>query len=65
MIATALAAGLVAASGAVSVNADPIDAQLTIDGKEMITRTKAPEGHPFSELYSGWLFREAETRALE
>ena len=65
MIATALAADLVAASGAVSVNADPIDAQLTIDGKEMITRTKAPEGHPFPEEFSGWLFREAETRALE
>lgn len=45
--------------------ADPVDDQLVIDGKEMITRAKAPEGHPFDEVYSGWLYREAETRALE
>ena len=65
MIATILVAGMVAAFGAASVKADPIDAKLAIDGKEMVTRTKAPEGHPFAEVLSGWLFREAETRALE
>ncbi|MAY62394.1 MAG: sulfur oxidation c-type cytochrome SoxA [Rhizobiales bacterium] len=31
----------------------------------MITRAKAPEGHPFEEVLSGWLYREAETRSLE
>ena len=31
----------------------------------MITRAPAPEGHPFDEVLSGWLFREAETRATE
>ena len=45
--------------------ADPVDATLSIDGEEMITRAKAPEGVPFDEVLSGWHFREAETRALE
>lgn len=65
LIASALAAGMVAVSGAAFVYADPIDEKLFIDDKEMTVRTKAPEGHPFDELYSGWLFRESETRALE
>lgn len=45
--------------------ADPVDDSLDIDGTPIITRTKAPEGHPFDEVLSGWLFREAETRATE
>ena len=45
--------------------ADPVSDKLVIDGKEMITRAPAPEGHPFKEVLSGWLFRESETRALE
>lgn len=44
---------------------DPVDDKLEIDGVEMITRAPAPEGHPFDEVLSGWLFREAETRATE
>ena len=44
---------------------DPVDEKLIIDGKEMVTRAPAPEGHPFDEVLSGWLFRETETRALE
>lgn len=44
---------------------NPVDETLSIDGKEMITRAKAPEGVPFDEVLSGWLFREVETRALE
>ncbi len=49
-----------------SAIAEPVDDQLVIDGEvEMVTRTAAPEGHPFDEVLSGWLFREAETRALE
>lgn len=46
-------------------NADPVDESLYIDDLEMITRATAPEGHPFDEVLSGWLFREAETRATE
>ena len=49
----------------VPVAADPVDDKLIIDGNEMITKAPAPEGHPFDEVLSGWLFREAETRATE
>ena len=45
--------------------ADPVDDTLEIDGVPMTTRAPAPEGHPFKEVLSGWLFREAETRATE
>ena len=45
--------------------ADPVEDKLVIDDQELITRAKAPEGHPFDEVLSGWLFREAETRAAE
>lgn len=48
-----------------SAAADPVDEKLEIDGVEMITKAPAPEGHPFDEVLSGWLFREAETRATE
>lgn len=47
------------------VQAEPTTDTLEIDGKQMITRAPAPEGHPFKEVLSGWLFREAETRATE
>lgn len=63
-----VAAAAVTATGmAVSaVWAEPVDDELVIDGeKKMVTRTKAPEGHPFDEVLSGWLYRTAETRALE
>ena len=52
-------------AGSGPVWADPVDDTLEIDGVPMTTRAKAPEGHPFDEVYSGWLFREAETRDLE
>ncbi|MFH1265473.1 MAG: PKD domain-containing protein [Planctomycetota bacterium] len=45
--------------------ADPVEDTLEIDGMPIVTRAKAPEGHPFDEVYSGWLFREAETRDAE
>lgn len=45
--------------------ADPVDDTLTIDGEKMVTRTAAPDGHPFDEVMSGWLFRSEETRMLE
>jgi L-cysteine S-thiosulfotransferase len=61
------AASAVAASGmALVASAEPVDDELVIDGEiTMVTRTKAPEGHPFDEVLSGWLYREAETRSLE
>ncbi|MGI6854938.1 sulfur oxidation c-type cytochrome SoxA [Mesorhizobium sp. 1B3] len=46
-------------------SAEPVDETLEIDGVEMITRAPSPEGHPFEEVLSGWLFREAETRATQ
>jgi len=58
--------GLVAIMGAVLVSAEPVDSTLVIDDEiEMITRTAAPEGHPFNEIISGWHYRTEETRALE
>jgi sulfur-oxidizing protein SoxA len=63
-----LAGSAIAATGlAVSlVAAEPVDEELVIDGeKKMITRAPAPEGHPFDEVLSGWLYRTPETRALE
>ncbi|MCC0036302.1 MAG: sulfur oxidation c-type cytochrome SoxA [Hoeflea sp.] len=63
-----LIAGVVMAAafaGSGPVWADPVDDTLEIDGTPIITRAKAPEGHPFDEVYSGWLFREAETRDAE
>ncbi len=61
-----LATGLLAMGGSFgTAQADPVDDKLVIDGQEMISRTKAPEGYPFDEVMSGWLFREAETRAAE
>ena len=61
----AFAAVLAAGAAIMTASADPVDDTLTIDGEEMITRAKAPEGHPFDEVLSGWLFRTVETRALE
>ncbi len=59
-ISTAMVSSLTALA-----NANPVDDKLVIDGQEMITRAPAPEGYPFDEVLSGWLFRERETRATE
>jgi sulfur-oxidizing protein SoxA len=59
----AVAVMTLAASGAVT--AGPVNEDLTIDGKKMITRAKAPKDHPFDEVLSGWLFRTVETRDLQ
>ncbi len=61
----ALAAATAVGAAIMTANADPVDDELTIDGEPMVTRTAAPEGHPFDEVLSGWLFRTPETRALE
>jgi sulfur-oxidizing protein SoxA len=63
--AAAIALAAAAVFGTGTLMADPVNETLAIDGKEMISRTKAPEGHPFDEVLSGWLFRTDETRALE
>lgn len=64
-----ITAAVIAMTGSLmmpSANADPVDEALVIDGEtEIITRAPAPEGHPFDEVLSGWLYREKETRALE
>lgn len=49
-----------------NLNADPVDQELVIDGEiNMITRAAPPEGHPLSEIISGWHYRTEETRNLE
>jgi len=45
--------------------AGPDNNTLVIDGAEMVTELKAPEGHPLDTIYSGWRFRTVETQALE
>jgi len=65
IIATGLSSAAFFGLVAIAV-ADPVDEELVIDGDiKMITKTKAPEGYPFDEVLSGWLFRTKETRALE
>jgi len=65
---TTISVGL-AVAGVLSASAiagGPVDQKLVIDGEiEMVTRTAAPEGHPFDEVISGWHYRTDETRALE
>lgn len=66
LMLAAVTAVAVTTGGALAVYAEPVDEELVIDGEiQMITRTKAPEGHPFDEVLSGWLYRAVETRALE
>src|SRR6056297_3118810 len=41
-------------------------AELVIDGEVLVTRTEAPEHMDYiSEISSGWLFRSAETQAVQ
>ena len=43
----------------------PDNDTLTIEGVEIVTEVKTPEGHPLDVIYSGWRFRKDETQALE
>ena len=63
-LALSTAAAMVLGLSALA-HADPVDDKLVIDDLEMITHAPAQEGVPFDEVRSGWLYREAETRALE
>ncbi len=66
-ILTATAATALAAIGAASaLVAGPADIPLVIEGEEMIARAPAPDYiDGVDTIYSGWLFRSEETRALE
>jgi sulfur-oxidizing protein SoxA len=39
--------------------------ELVIDDQKLITRVKAPAGSPFTEIISGWEFRNPGTRKME
>ena len=65
LLRTAAAAAAASAISLTLAYADPVNDELVIDGQKMVTRTKAPKGHPFDEVLSGWLYRTDETRALE
>ncbi|MFK7944971.1 MAG: sulfur oxidation c-type cytochrome SoxA [Paracoccaceae bacterium] len=43
----------------------PDDDKLVIEGVEIVTEVKAPEGHPLDTLYSGWRYRSDETQSLQ
>lgn len=61
--ATAVAAlGAACAFGAALADED---AELVINGEQLVTKLEAPEGNPLPEILSGWRFRTDETQALE
>lgn len=66
-LALAVAAAVAISGLAISAaSGEPVKEELVIDDVvKILTKVKAPEGHPFKELLSGWLYRTAETRALE
>ncbi len=65
IVFTLAVAGIAAAAFVSTAQSDPVDELLQIDGQDMIVVAPAPEGLPFDQITSGWLYREAETRALE
>lgn len=65
LLFTLAVAGIAAAGFVSSAQSDPVDESLQIDGQDITVVAPAPEGLPFDHIYSGWLYREAETRALE
>ncbi len=61
-------AGLLAAASIFAAGqaiAGPDNNKLMIDGKELVTDLKGPEGGPLEHIYSGWRFRASETQAFE
>lgn len=66
LVKITLTAGLASAlSLAAHAGPGPDDDKLVIDGVEIVTEIKAPEGHPLGTIYSGWRFRADETQSLQ
>lgn len=65
MIAALCAAAVVSCVTLQRASADPVNEELVVDGKKLITHTKPPAGHPLDVVRSGWLYREPDTRKLE
>jgi sulfur-oxidizing protein SoxA len=65
MIVALCAAAVVSCVTLQRAGADPVNEELTVDGKKVITHAKPPEGHPLDIVRSGWLYREPDTRKLE
>ncbi len=67
-VKTTVFAAALALAGGTAASADPVDAELVINGEiPIITEAPAPahlKGH-LDKIYSGWRFRSEETRALE
>jgi len=64
----ALASVAAAALIAGAATADPVEDTLILNGEtEMVTKTAAPAhlSDELDEIYSGWLFRSTETRAMQ
>ena len=61
----AAAAAVIAISSPVLSGPGPDGDTLVIDGVEIVTEVKAPDGHPLDVIYSGWRFRTDATQALE
>ena len=61
--AAILATGLIIGMSSQAV-ADE-NAELIVEGEQLVTKVAAPEGHPLEELVSGWRFRADETQALQ
>lgn len=59
-------AGLAAAAAlaATAAWADE-DAELSVEGQDLITKLEAGEDHPLPEILSGWRFRASETQAIQ
>jgi len=58
-----LAAASIFAAGAAI--AEPDSNNLVIDGNQLVTDLKGPEGGPLKHIYSGWRFRASETQSFE
>jgi len=64
-LSIAAAAATVAVGWAALAGPGPDNSTLTINGVEIVTEVKTPEGHPLDTVYSGWRFRKSETQVME
>jgi L-cysteine S-thiosulfotransferase len=66
ILAQMVAGGVLAMSLGSAAYASGSEAKtLTINGETIPVTAKAPEGSPLPELFSGWVFRSAETQAMQ